>query len=297
MPNPQHTSLINRAKDYFKDSTHKVWLYPCQRFYTKQGFSYLVLDKENRKSISCAIHYGREFVVTEEIGRIHTTNIDLSTNEAIDIQNSVLVYENADIQSILSSGVTSAQKRDMYIFLKSFEGFNETFSFYAYNGEALTCDKDSALHEISGVYGWSVFDKLQDLEGYTILPFFANAESTTDKAIFCKIQDQQSLSMLDNTRGTLMRDSVKFTMLHYTRQECLKFIDTMQNACANKMVDFGIMSNISVKELDDLQESAGLRGLANSIECDLSYLLKPIDSSELESRNMKKIYFTLKGVV
>lgn len=297
MPNPQHSALINRAKDYFRDLANKVWLYPCERYYTKQGFSYLVLDKENRKQISCAIHYGREFVVTEEIGRIHTTNIDLSTSEAIDIQNSVIVYENADLQSILSEGKTSSQKRDMYIFLKSFEGFNETFSFYAYNGEALTCDKDSALHEISGVYGWSVFDKLQDLENYTILPFFANCESVANKAIFCKITDQQSQSMLDNERGTLMRDSVKFTMLHYTRQECLKFVNDLQNACLNKMVDFGIISNVSVRELDDLQESAGLRGLANSIECDLSYLLKPIDSSVLATRDIKKIYFTLKGVL
>lgn len=295
MPNLQHTAYINQAKQYFKDKSHKVWLYPCERIYTKEGFCYLALDKEKRREIDCAIHYGREFVVTEEIGRLHTTNIDLSTSEAIDIQNAVLVYEKMDLQSVLSEGKTLSTPRDMYIFLKSFEGFNETFSFYQYNGEALTCDKESVLHKLDSVYGWSVFDKLQSIENFTIFPFFANIETSTNKAIIAKITNQQCVSAYDNKEGTLMIDSVKFTMLHYTRKECQDFISKVQNDCANGMLEFGIINDMQIRELDDLQETSALRGLANSIEVDLSYTLKPINVEN--DKTIKKIYFEIKKAI
>lgn len=296
MPNLQHSAYINQAKTYFKDKLHKVWLYPCERIYTKEGFCYLALDKDKRRAIDCAIHYSREFVVTEEIGRLHTTSIDLSTNEAIDIQNAVLVYEKMDLQSILSEGKTQSEPKDMYIFLKSFEGFNETFSFYSYNGEALTCDKESVLHKIEGVYGWSVFDKIQSIKDFTIFPFFANIEtSTNNKAIIAKVTNQQAIGAYDKKDGVLMVDSVKFTMLHYSRDECQKFINHLQDSCVNGLLDFGIISDIQVRELDDLQETSALRGLANSIEVDLSYTLKPI--SEIKEFAIKKMYFEIKKAI
>ena len=286
--------LLNASIREFEDYKNRALLVPYERVVNKQGFTYLVLDYSKAKKIKCAIHFNREYVVTEEIGRLHTTtSIDFSTREKIDIPHYVVVYRGEDVRSTKDS----QEAKDLFIFLKSFDGYNETMKQYMYSAEALTCDKNSMLHEIEGVYGHSCFDILQGLENYTILPFYGDVEPYVDEGcIIMKVTDQQTLSLprkIDGVTKQLMVDSVQFTLLHYKRADVLKFIQALEDM-SRDYKKFGFASTPKISEFDDLQEAAALRGLAIKIELDISYSLE-VESEDTDKR-IEKVYYVLEAV-
>lgn len=290
--------LLKQSIKEFQDYSNKALLVPMTRVINKQGFTYLVLDKEKARELSCAIHFNREYTITEEIGRLHTTsNIDLSTREPLDIQNSLLIYKNKDTINKRSDTATKNEPVDMYIFAKSFDGYNETMKQYMYSCEALTCDKEGTLHELHDVYGHSSFDVLSELENHIVLPFYADVEPFVDKCAILRIDpsSQETLSMrrlVDGRYKQLMKDSVQFTLLHYSRYEAMQFLRDLENLSLTKQ-KFGFASTPRVSEFEDLHEASALRGMAIKIEVDISYCLN-VESNDTEKR-IAKAYFTLQS--
>ena len=301
----QREKLLKAAIREFEDFSNEALLVPFERVVNKQGFTYLVLDKAKAKRIHCAIHFNREYVVTEEIGRLHTsTNIDVSTREQLDIQNNLIIYRNQDVKNVNTQGgqeKAKFERKDMFIFAKSFDGYNETMQQYLYSCEALTCDKEGVLHELTDIYGHSSFDIFSELEGHTIIPFYANVEPFVDKCAILRINpdEQETLSLKrvveKGVYKQLMKDSVQFTLLHYTRAQAMKFLSDLEDFSLNQQ-KFGFVSTPKISEFEDLQESAGVRGFALKVEFDCCYSLVAYDESADFGPLIKKAYFEMAKV-
>lgn len=290
--------LLKAAITEFKDKLHPVIAVPFKRVYTDEGYCYLVLDRVKAKTIECAIHFNREYTVTEEIGRLHTTSIDFSTREKISIPDMLFIYKGMeashtnDKPHIKKQCDFTIDDNDLVFFAKSFEGYNETMKQYMYSAEALTTDKRGLLEPIHDIYGYTSFDILSKLPGYSILPTYVFAEDKYKEGlIMLNIEDSTPTSMVafdyaNKAYKQCIQESVSFNLVHISRLEVVRFIEALCQYSLDSR-KFGIVgSQPKVEEFADLQESAALRGQAVKVSLQVSYSL---NVSDLDKEAVKAI--------
>lgn len=298
--------LLKAAITEFRDLEHKVISVPFKRIYTDEGYCYLVLDRLNAKEITCAIHINREYVVTEEIGRLHTTTIDFSTREKIDIPNTLFIYKGMDApkdekRSTKSNCDISISDSDLIFFAKSFDGYNETMKQYMYSSEALTIDKKGLLEPLHDVYGYTSFDILSKIPNYKILPSYAYIEDDIhDGVIILNIDSAEPISMLGyhssskSYKQTIYED-ISFNLVHISRIESARFVDALCNYSLESK-QFGVCSTPKIEEFADLQESVALRGQAVKVSLRISYC-RDISEIEKATRLIREVVWRMDEVV
>lgn len=290
--------LLKAAITEFKDKLHPVLAIPFKRVYTDEGYCYLILDRLKAKTIECAIHFNREYVVTEEIGRMHTSTIDFSTREKIDAPNTLFVYKNMAASytntppKLKSRSDFTIEDSDLIFFAKSFDGYNETMKQFMYSAEALTSDKRGLLEPIHDVFGYTSFDILSKLPNYNILPSYVFAEEKYKEGlIMLNIEESTPVSMVafdktDKKYKQCIQESVSFNLVHISRLDTARFIDALCNYSLSSQ-KFGIIgSQPKVEEFADLQESAALRGQAVKVSLQINYSM---DMSDLDREEVKQI--------
>lgn len=273
--------LLKAAITEFKDLKNKVIKIPFKRVYTDEGYCYLVLDRLNAVEIECALHINTEYVITEEIGQLHTISLDFSTREKFDIPNTLFVYKGMDAnpkESYIGKDKCefSVNDDDLIFFAKSYEGYNETMKQYMYSAEGLTIDKKGLLEPIHDVYGYSSFDIISQMPNYEILPMYANIETRIKQGvILLSVQDAEPMSMMgysrvDKAYKQSLFENIEINLVHKSRYEVAKFLDELaQYSLSSKK--FGFASTPAITEFPDLQEAAALRGQAVKIALRISY--------------------------
>lgn len=273
--------LLKAAITEFKDLKNKVIMVPFKRMYTDEGYCYLVLDRLKAKEIECALHINKEYVITEEIGRLHTISLDFSTREQIDIPNTLFIYKDMDKAPKehyigKSKCEFSVSDDDLIFFAKSYEGYNETMKQYMYSSEGLTIDKKGLLEPMHDVYGYSAFDIISQMPNYEILPMYAWIEDKIKQGvILLSIDDSEPMSMLgynsvDKCYKQSIFENISINLVHKSRYETAKFLDDLaQYSLASKK--FGFASTPQITEFPDLQEAAALRGQAVKVALKISY--------------------------
>lgn len=260
--------LLNQAISEFKDKETRVLKVPFKRVLNAQGFTFLEIDYTKQKEISSAIHIARDYALQEGGGRLHSTKIDLSTREPLDINNDLIIYKGKDFKA--------SEPYDLFIFAKSFSGYNETMRNYMYLGEALLLDRVSALSEISDTWGFSSFDIFAQMPKHTILPHYENVEPYLDiKFILLKINTQEAQTLAKGERdmqGAIMQDNITFTLNNYTRKDTLDFLQDLENFSLDSGL-FGYISLPQVSELENLQSAPNLRAFGNKITMDIQYFI------------------------
>lgn len=273
--------LLKAAITEFKDLKNKVIMVPFKRVYTNEGYCYLVLDRMHAKEIECALHINKEYVITEEIGRLYTLSLDFSTREQIDIPNTLFIYKGMDAnpkESYIGKDKCefSVNDDDLIFFAKSYEGYNETMKQYMYSSEGLTIDKKGLLEPLHDVYGYSAFDIISQIPNYEILPMYADIiDKVKQGVILLSIDDSEPMSMMHYdkikkayTQGIF--ENISINLVHKSRYECAKFLDDLaQYSLESKL--FGFASTPQITEFPDLQEAAALRGQAVKIALRISY--------------------------
>lgn len=298
--------LLKAAITEFKDKLHPVLAVPFKRVYTDEGYCYLVLDRLKAKTIECAIHFNREYVVTEEIGRMHTTSIDFSTREKIDAPHTLFIYKNmaahydnekpkVDKTRITKKCNLTIDDDDLVFFAKSFDGYNETMKQFMYAAEALTTDKRGLLEPIHDVFGYTSFDILSKLPGYDILPSYVFAEDKYKEGlIMLNIEDSTPMSMVafdyaDKSYKQCIQESVSFNLVHISRLDVTRFIEAICQYSLDSR-KFGIVgSQPKVEEFADLQESAALRGQAVKVSMQISYSMNVSDLDKEEAKTIREV--------
>lgn len=279
--------LLKASIAEFNDKVHKVLLVPFKRIFTKEGYSYLILDRLKSREVESAIHFGREYAVTEDIGRLHTTQVEFSTREKIDIPNTLFIYKNMD------TGKAKVKSKkcdleldgdDMVIFCKGFNGYNETMKQFMYEAEVLTADKLMMLKPFDDVLGYSSFDIISQMPDYDILPRYAFIEDKiNDGVVLLNIEETTpiSLPIFDRANKRYVQsnyEDISFDLLNLDRLKIAKFADKLQQYSLDSN-RFGVCSDIKIAELGNLQESAALRGPAVKISLKVSYA---IDIAEVQ---------------
>lgn len=293
--------LLKAAITEFQDKLHPVIAVPFKRVYTDEGYCYLVLDRLKAKTIDCAIHFNREYVVTEEIGRMHTTSIDFSTREKVNAPHTLFIYK--DMAAHYDNSKPKVKKKcdltidddDLVFFAKSFDGYNETMKQFMYSAEALTTDKRGLLEPIHDVYGYTSFDILSKLPGYDILPSYVFAEDKYKEGlIMLNIEDSTPVSMVsfdytDKNYKQCIQESVSFNLVHISRLETARFIDALCQYSLNSQ-KFGLVgSQPKVEEFADLQESVALRGQAVKVSLQISYSMNIADLEKDDVKTIKEV--------
>lgn len=274
--------LLKAAITEFKDLKHKVIKVPFKRVYTNEGYCYLVLDRMRAKEIECALHINKEYVITEEIGRLFTTTLDFSTREKIDIPNTLFVYKGMDESPKPSfigkdSCEFSINDDDLIFFAKSYEGYNDTMKQYMYSSEGLTLDKKGLLEPMHDIYGYSSFDIISQIPNYEVLPMYAYiGDKIKQGVILLSVEDAEPMSMMhynhiSKTYRQSVFENIGINLVHKSRYEVAKFLDDLaQYSLQSKK--FGFASTPSITEFPDLQEAAALRGQAVKIALRVSYV-------------------------
>lgn len=298
--------LLRAGITEFRDFNNKVLSIPFKRIYTDQGYSYLVLDRVNAKEIECAIHFGREYTITEEIGRLHTSSLDFSTREKVDIPNTLFVYKkmetsnNGNVKHLKQSCKDfTITDDDLIFFAKSYDGYNETMKQFMYSAEALTTDKRGLIEPLHDIYGYTSFDILSKLPNYDILPSYVFAEDKFAKGlILLNIESSEPLSMIDFSSiskdycQTIFED-VSFNLIHISRKDTMKFVSDLCNYSLSSR-KFGIVGSMpKIEEFPDLQEAAALRGQAVKVSLRVCYPMKMSDLDKIDDKQIKEVVWKM----
>ena len=292
--------LLKASITEFKDNEKKVIAIPFKRVYTPQGYSYLILDRLQAKEVYCAIHINREYVVTEEIGRLYTTSIDFSTREKFDIESTLFIYKGIEGKTLATSNKDNTSNtsntsnpdntnsnecildsltikdNDLIFFAKSFDGYNASMKQYMYAGFALTIDKKNLLEPLNDVYGYSSFDILSNMPNYDILPAYAYIENKIHNGvIILNIESNEPISMPHHDFKSFKQvvyEDISFNLIHLNRLEVAKFIEALYDYSQTSNL-FGVCSSVKIDEFADLQEEAALRGQAVKVSLRISYCM------------------------
>lgn len=295
--------LLKAGVTEFRDKENKVIAVPFERVYTNEGYCFLILNRLKAREVYCAIHFNREYVVTEEIGRLHTTTIDFSTREEIDIPHTLFIYKGMDKPESkkLKREECSIDDDDLVFFAKSFEGYNETMKQYMYSSEALTIDKKGLLEPIHDVYGYTSFDLFAQMEQFKILPSYAFIEDIINEGVvLLNIESSDPINMLHFShpnkkyKQTLFED-ISFNLIHISRLKTAQFIDALYEFSL-KSKAFGIASTPKIEEFADLQEAAALRGQAVKVSLRICYT-RSIEEMEKATKLIKEVVWKMHNEV
>lgn len=259
-------SLLKQAIKSFKDNYNTAILYKYKTATTDQGFSYVTKLSKTKKSIECAIHYDTSLEFSEDKGTIRNVEISLITRESL-TTDCLIEYE------------------DLTIFINSYRGFNEKMGQYEYSCKALTKDKIKLLDKLKETYGYSIYDKLLNIEEFSIIPKYTSQNVKFDgKVALYEKSSSQPMSLIDYRSSKLsqtIKETSEFILVNFTRLDVMKFIKNIENLSLIEG-QYGLASNYDIEEMSDIDVYSVLKGITYKVTVDFCYNIemKTIDNDK-----------------
>lgn len=279
-------ALLKASIDEFEDKKNNAWLIPCKRVGTKSGYEYLLKDTKNKKKISCAIHYNRNWESSEVIGKYENNEVSINTREEIPY-GSIIEYKDFVI------GVTSVGN------------WNETMAQFHYKcvggftpiTRKFLITSEEEIEEDLGVNSYEVV--LSSWGGnYPIFPAHLDAGSKV-KYITVEIEnDSDLIPPHENIEGKVVSskiDNVTLHFINFTRSECLRHLSYIQQLSLMPDAEFGFIENFTLSSATVYQISFDWKSLAYKATCKINYSLETVDIEKLQT--IKELIFeNLKAV-
>ncbi|HDZ5024777.1 TPA: hypothetical protein RTG57_001727 [Campylobacter jejuni] len=268
-------ALLRTAIKSFKDNFNKVNVYSYKLVTTDQGYSYIVKNSKSLKELECAIHYDANYNYNEDKGSLREVDVSVITREKL--PSDVLI-----------------EYQDLTILIKSYTGFNNSMGQYEYIGRAITSDKLKLLTKLKGTYGYSVFDKLIDIDDFIVIPkYLTKNDKFNGKVVLYEKIDSETISMVNpysNDLTQTLTENSEFILINSTREDVLTFIRNLEKLSLEGS-SFGIVSTINTEELNDVDTYFSLKGISYKISVKLCYNINMKKANEAKIiKNVLLIY-------
>lgn len=274
--------LLKAQLSLAKSKEKQVYKIPFTRIYNKQGFAYIKIHEKKARKIRCAIELSKDYT-NEEAGRYWREDASVYSREPIDMENELLLYK------------CSSPSGDLILFIKSFSVYNDVAKQYLYFAEGLREGKEGFIQPIVNVLGYSSFDILASLPGYTVYPRHAYFDSCEGKQVFLNVFDRESAKFQkvgNDPGGLLAFEKAEFFLVNYTRGEVLKFLTALDTFSINDRA-FGFVSFPQIEEVNSLHEASALQNPIIKISFTLSYNLKREKEKESD-KFLRYVFFIMK---
>lgn len=267
--------LLKASIAEFKDTKNNAEVYTFERFVTSTGYTYLKVDIESKKCISCAIHIDTEkdelYGIQEVAKGFLSTRVKINNNQFVKYKN-------------------------FYLFINSNSEYNETMQQYGYRVDLLTNDKLRLLSEINEEFGNTCYDKVSTIPGYSIMPFYSYQGDFTQGVILFKIEESKSITMVRQhlkKLSQLREDKVSFQLVNLPRDKVFLFSRDLQEFSLSSN-NFGIVSTLEIKDNEEYDKASQLKSLASSVETAISYTIE-VEADSLSDRTIRHAFYEMKG--
>lgn len=269
--------LLKASIDSFKDNENPAILIPYEKVTTNQGFSYIVEKPNKKENISCAIHFDVNYDYKEDKGSIREVDVEISTRVKLkDGVNYLCKYQN------------------LIIFLNSYDGYNETMKQYLYRGKALTRDKLRLLEELKEIYGYSLYEKINKLKNFVILPKYLSLKTDfNSNVVLYESLSSEPLSLINRRDGDLSQlimEEIELILVNFTRQQVMVFIKELEKLSLLNN-EFGFSGLYQILELNDIDTFSTLKGITYKINMKLCYNIAITHTEDIKT--IKTVIFKM----
>lgn len=264
--------LLKASIAEFRDRKENALFWTCDRVYTKSGYLYIV--KKTSKPISCALHFAHSFESDRVLGKYETADILINTVEDLGFEG-IITYKDLTVAFTSSGNYNEEMKEWHYFGVGAFNPISQKF--------IVLDEKD--IDDNLGVNSTEIFLNLEDK--YPIVPHFFEAKSTEKYILFEPFENDYELgTCIEYDLNGKMRlhkvDDVKLTFVNFTRDEAMGEIYRIQNSSLKPDTEFGIMSEMLIKNTNIYQIAFNWRAVAYTCEFTINYYITQSYSVDLK---------------
>lgn len=267
-------ALLKQAISTFEDKQCPVSVAAFKRAVTKQGFTYIVIG--SYKKIAATIHTETNYEITENKGRQNVKTIELSTREPLKI-NMVVKYKNT------------------LFFLDSYSDYNATMGQYMYKAQAIPTDLMELMKDPGDkVFGYSVFDKINEMKDYTFLPKYSRIETFENQVILysCEAIEEFGLVRKDsNVLNQMVFEDAVFNLVNFTRAEVMTFVHRLQEF-SRDFKTFGFSSSPLISQVEAVDPYSSLQSVVYKVIVKFCYNVS-IDTSKDSGKVINTIVYKI----
>lgn len=256
--------LLKASISEFRDKKENALYWTCDKVYTKSGFLYIV--KKKSKPISCALHFAHSFESDRVLGKYETADILINTMEDLGFDG-LITYKDLTVAFTSSGNYNEEMKEWHYFGVGAFSPISRRF--------IVLDEKD--IDDNLGVNSTEIFLNLQ--KDYPIVPHFFEAKSE-EKYILFEPRENDGVGVgtaMDYDSEGRMRfhkiDDIKLTFVNFSRDEAMAEIYRLQNCSLMPDTEFGIMSEMSIKNTNIYQIAFNWRAVAYTCEFTINYYI------------------------
>lgn len=277
--------LLKASIAEFEDRKNNALFWDCKRIITKSGYCYII--KQQSRPISCAIHFNRSFETDEAVGKYENNDFAINTREELNYHG-LLEYKG------------------MHFAITSAGNYNETMAQYHYQGSGafkpisdmfLVTDEKEIQSKI-GVDCIPLFIEIGETLGIPTLPSYYEATYSNKQYILVSCENISTISPVVKEGEVFVQrkiDNVTLSLVNFTTQEAMRYIEMMQQESLKPGAKFGFASLPDLKEKTIHQMSFDWKALSYTSEFQIHYAI----TSQNDETNViiREVFFKMLGAL